>query len=63
MLSIDYQTKYEYALWVSPYVPFLLYLRDPRAEEEWTKLSTVKDTIITNLRSNAKQMIKIVDHR
>lgn len=44
-LSIDYLTKYEYALWIGPDVPLLVYLRDPRGPAEWRKIATVTGAI------------------
>ena len=40
-VTIDYQPSYNYPLKAAPWIPVIIYIRDPRGEEEWGKLATV----------------------
>jgi glycosyltransferase involved in cell wall biosynthesis len=41
LLAIDYLLNYEYVLWACPRVPLVLYIRDPRGREEWSRIAAV----------------------
>ena len=58
-LSIDYLAKYEYVLWGAPRVPLILYLRDPRSDEEWRTIGTVPQEALANKRADSSQLESI----
>jgi glycosyltransferase involved in cell wall biosynthesis len=55
-LSIDYLAKYEYVLWGAPWVPLVLYIRDPRSLKEWRTIGTVPQEAPANWRADVRQL-------
>ena len=55
-LGIDYQVKYEYALWGAPRIPLVIYLRDPRGREEWRTIGTVPQEAAASKRADPRQL-------
>jgi len=58
-LTIDYLTKYEYALWIALKVPIVLYIRDPRSRREWRTIGSVPQEAPANMRADSLQLESI----
>ena len=61
LITIDYLTKYEYVLWGAPAIPLIIYIRDPRARDEWNKIASVPLEISANNRHDKNSLINIVE--
>ncbi len=64
LLAIDYLTQYEYVLWALPECPLIIYLRDPRAIEEWGNVASVPLEIAAAGRTSKAELQAIAgQHR
>lgn len=58
-ITIDYYPTYNYTLKAAPFVPVIVYIRDPRGKEEWEKLAGV-DLELKQRKSETREKLVLL---
>ncbi len=58
-ITIEYYPSYEATLLGFPAIPCIIWIKDPRDEEEWRKISTVPLEVETNNKHSPELLLKI----
>jgi glycosyltransferase involved in cell wall biosynthesis len=61
LLTIEYYLTYSYILKALPWIPVIIYIRDPRGPEEWGRLGAVSSELKWRKIDSAASLIKSMD--
>ena len=59
LLTIDFYPTYNYVLKACPHLPVIIYIRDPRGQEEWEKLGSMSWEIKQRDKNSSEELKKL----